>query len=34
MIASTGYNYAKEGKFTDWREVQADPNWKVYQIKK
>ena len=31
MIAAAGYNYAKEGKFTNWREVQADPNWKVYQ---
>ncbi|EKE07268.1 MAG: hypothetical protein ACD_18C00138G0001, partial [uncultured bacterium] len=33
MIAAAGYNKAREGKFTDWRDVQADPNWKVYNKK-
>ncbi|PIY93457.1 MAG: tRNA (adenosine(37)-N6)-threonylcarbamoyltransferase complex transferase subunit TsaD [Candidatus Magasanikbacteria bacterium CG_4_10_14_0_8_um_filter_32_14] len=30
MIAVASYNYAKQSKFTDWKEIKADPNWKVY----
>lgn len=30
MIATAGYNYAKQEKFTKWQDIQADPNWKVY----
>lgn len=29
MIAAAGYYLAKQKKFTDWRTISADPNWKI-----
>lgn len=31
MIAITAYTHAKNKNFTDWRDVKADPNWKIYE---
>jgi N6-L-threonylcarbamoyladenine synthase len=31
MIAVAGYEKAKHNKYTDWRELKADPNWKIEQ---
>ena len=30
MIAAAGYHEAKNNNFTSWRNIQVDPNWKVY----
>ncbi len=31
MIAVAAYQYALKKKFTDWKNVKAQPNWEVYQ---
>jgi len=31
MIAVAGYFHAKKKDYTPWKEIVADPNWKVYQ---
>ncbi|MFA7314543.1 MAG: tRNA (adenosine(37)-N6)-threonylcarbamoyltransferase complex transferase subunit TsaD [Candidatus Magasanikbacteria bacterium] len=33
MIAVASYNYAKHNKFIDWKDIKANPNWKVYDKK-
>lgn len=30
MIAVAGYYQAQKNNFTDWREIQVDPNWEAY----
>ena len=31
MIGASAYFHAKNNNFTDWKDLIADPNWKVYQ---
>ncbi len=31
MIAVAAYHHAKNKNFTDWQNIQADPNWKIYK---
>lgn len=31
MIALAGYNHAKNKNFTQWKDLLADPNWKIYE---
>ncbi len=31
MIAAAGYADAKKKNFINWREIQANPNWRVYE---
>lgn len=33
MIAAAAYHHAKKKEFTNWKEINADPNWKVYEKK-
>ncbi|MBT4546971.1 MAG: tRNA (adenosine(37)-N6)-threonylcarbamoyltransferase complex transferase subunit TsaD [Candidatus Magasanikbacteria bacterium] len=31
MIAVTAYHHAKNKNLTDWKDLKADPNWKIYE---
>lgn len=33
MVAVAGYHHARLQDYTDWREIQADPVWRIYQPK-
>ncbi len=31
MIAAAGYYKAQRGEYTDWKDIQANPNWRLYE---
>lgn len=33
MIAVAGYHHALQNDYTDWKDMQADPVWRIYQEK-
>ncbi|PIR59742.1 MAG: tRNA (adenosine(37)-N6)-threonylcarbamoyltransferase complex transferase subunit TsaD, partial [Candidatus Pacebacteria bacterium CG10_big_fil_rev_8_21_14_0_10_45_6] len=32
MIAVAGYYKARQGAYTNWQSIEANPNWKLYPI--